>query len=171
MWLEPDTNPVRAGTDLHMLMTSLFEHYDARLALAARRRHIDTIRTLRRQLERPQNCDVDSTAGGALALLLSEIYVMTSSGLGTWKKHIHGIGAILRSISSTKKPTRLGMFLFKAFRTCGLMFSFLLRQSLDLDSKGMIPHAPSGSIEQLMCLAIRLPPLLERTDKLKIRQR
>jgi hypothetical protein len=141
---------------------------DDRLTQAGRRLHLATIQRLQNDVACP-SMSVEGTFAALLHLLLASCYTVVSPGVATWLDHLMGQTSPLKTRLIDCKTTRFSTFLFMHYRQLNLIRSLVCRESMPLAiGDWHVGHeTPSaGSFETMYRVAVKIPALLEITDRL-----
>ena len=161
--ITPSREPIGATYEALALLALGTATTDPAVILEARKAHLGSIQRLRRDLERTGRRvklnEALSIVARAYALLACEVYNNISSGIIAWDIQLPGILALLSP--SIPIPNTI----FRALRHITLMRSYVLRRPAVWNDRIWNSDTTSvdpGSIEKLLRLALRLPPLLRK---------
>lgn len=169
-WALPKCKSHEYGNDAVALLNIGCSKRDDKLTLAGRRLHFATIQTLRNDVA-CSSSNVQGIFAVLLDLMLASCYTVVSPGVTTWLNHLIGQTHLLKARLDEFKTPGFCTFLFLHYRQLNLIHCLVTRKRMPLaigDWNIGDATPPPGSSETMYRLALKIPALLEITDRLVV---
>jgi hypothetical protein len=139
---------------------------DRQLMMEGRKLHVKAVSSLRREVNDPA-MPIEIRASAVISMMLSEAYSATSSGLTGCAIHLSGVTALLHTHLSHPDARPIDRGVLSQYNRLILLQGLIHRRAIHLDERLTRYEAEfvPGSIGELLYLGLRLPPVIEATDR------
>jgi hypothetical protein len=139
---------------------------DHQLVMEGRKLHVKAVSSVRREINDP-SLPIEIRASAVISMMMAETYSALSSGLAGCATHLSGVTALLHAHLSQPDAHPVDRAVLSQYNRVILLQGLIHRKAVPLDvrlTKYEDEFVP-GSIEELIYLGLRLPPLIEITDR------